>query len=273
MNVAYHLRRLGNEVNLVSSVGCDALGDEALQRVVEAGLDKKFVTRHPDLPTGTVDVSLDSAGQATYRIHHPVAWDGISSKPVEGAPAPVAVVFGSLSLRSGNNRDTLRDWLGTGPRVRLCDLNLRPPFDDVGGLDEFVRGCTLLKVNEHEARALSPSSIAATGAAQYANYLASHYECPAVCVTLGDAGALLSHQGKIHQVPSPPVEVRDTIGAGDAFTAALLDGLLRSGENVDWTALLTRACALGAFVASREGAQPDYDPAQVPGLGMIVISG
>jgi fructokinase len=266
LNVAYHLRRLGNDVRLISSVGRDSLGDEAMQRVRSADIATELIGRHRTLSTGSVEVTLDAAGQASYTIHRPVAWDEVSALPDRNTPRPGALVFGSLALRSLTNRATLREWLRTEPRVRLCDLNLRPPFDDVSALDEFVRGSTLLKVNEDEARKLSPASLASAAPEMHAAYLAESFECISVCVTLGADGALLWHAGRVFQAPSPPVAVRDTIGAGDAFTAALLDGLLRSGERPDWMALLVRACALGAFVASRDGAQPSYEPHEVPGL-------
>ncbi len=264
LNVAYHLRRLGNNVRLVSALGRDAWGDEACERVRAAGLDTSAIGR-VDLPTGAVDVTLDAAGQASYQIRENVAWDAITARPQAGEPAPEALVFGSLALRGKANRECLSLWLEARPRVRLCDLNLRPPFDDVSALDPWVRGSTILKVNEDEARRLSPQDLASAGPEKHALYLSEQYDCATVCVTLGAAGALVWSNGDVVRVPSPSVIVRDTIGAGDAFTAALLDGVLRD-DGRDWEKRLRRACALGAFVASRDGAQPAYDPADVPGF-------
>jgi fructokinase len=266
LNVAYHLCRLGHDARLVSAVGCDPLGDEALERVRAVGMSVELIDRHARLPTGVVDVTLDAAGQATYWINRPVAWDEIAVTPSPSVMRPAALVFGSLALRGEDNRRVLRAWLRTDPRVRLCDLNLRPPFDDVSSLDEFIHGSTILKVNEDEARRLTPVDMGAAGPAEHAAWLAKRYACIGVCVTLGATGALFWEGDRVYQVPSPRVAVRDTIGAGDAFTAALLDGLLRSGSRPDWTTLLMRACALGAFVASRDGAQPTYVPDEVPGL-------
>jgi fructokinase len=271
LNVAYHLRRLGRSPQLVSAVGDDARGAEALALIARAGLGTETISRHPTLPTGTVSVRLDAQGQASYEIHRPVAWDAITATPdamiaasVDGG-RPAAVVFGSLALRGVANREVLRAWLrGTGA-LKICDLNLRPPFDAVAELAEFIHGCALLKVNADEARVLSPADLKAASAERHAAYLAAKYACRTVCVTLGADGALLWREGEIYRAASPPVIVRDTIGAGDAFTAALLDGWLCSGERADWAALLARACALGAFVAGRDGAQPEYTPADVWG--------
>ncbi|ATC64525.1 hypothetical protein CMV30_11490 [Nibricoccus aquaticus] len=267
LNVAYHLGRLGHDAKLISAVGRDALGDEARARVKAAGLDDALIAEHPSLPTGSVTVALDAAGQASYDIHHPVAWDEIAAHPTtSGVSAPAAMVFGSLALRGTANRDRLSEWLALKPAVRLCDLNLRPPYDDVRSLDAWVRGCTVLKVNEDEARTLSPESLRGAATERHAAHLAGHYACEMVCVTLGAKGALVWRKGEVFRAESPRVEVRDTIGAGDAFTAALLDGVLRGGEKADWAAVLRRACALGAFVASKDGAQPEYEPGEVAGL-------
>jgi fructokinase len=267
LNVAYHLGRLGHDAKLISSVGRDVLGDEAREQVKTAGLDDGLIAQHPTLPTGSVTVALDAKGQASYEIHHPVAWDEIAVHPkTAGVKEPAAIVFGSLALRGTANRDRLTEWLALNPEVTLCDLNLRPPFDDVRALDPWVRGCMVLKVNEDEARKLSPESLATRGTEAHAAHLAKHYGCENVCVTLGEKGALLWRKGTVFRAESPRVEVRDTIGAGDAFTAALLDGFLKSDDKADWAKLLRRACALGAFVASKDGAQPKYAPGEVAGL-------
>lgn len=269
LNVAYHLGRLGHDAKLISSVGRDELGDEARAQVKAAGLDDALIAQHPSLPTGSVTATLDAKGQASYEIHHPVAWDEIAVHPkTSGVKSAAAIVFGSLALRGTANRDRLTEWLALNPRVKLCDLNLRPPFDDVRSLDSWVRGCTVLKVNEDEARKLSPESLGDAGTEKHAAHLAGHYACENVCVTLGEKGALLWRKGDVFRAESPRVTVRDTIGAGDAFTAALLDGVLRSDGDgqTDWAKLLRRACALGAFVAGKDGAQPKYAASEVPGL-------
>jgi fructokinase len=245
LNVAYHLRRLGNDVRLISAVGRDRLGDEAVQRVRNVGLEGSLIGRHESLPTGAVEVTLDAAGQATYQIKRPVAWDEISLTPTSAMHRPEAFVFGSLALRGENNRRTLREWLRTDPRVRLCDLNLRPPFADVSPLDEFVSGSTLLKVNDDEARKLSPASLGAAEPAEHAAYLAEKYECISVCVTLGAAGALLWHGGRTFQVPSPAVTVRDTIG---------LDGVAHPSLRVGSVCGQPGWCAADLRARGRSGA-------------------
>ena len=257
LNVAYHLARLGCAPRLVSAVGRDALGDEALAAIARAGLGAESIARHAHVPTGTVNVTLDAAGQASYVIAEPVAWDEISVAPAPGV-RPAALVFGSLALRRPANRAALRARLAAAPGLRVCDLNLRAPHDDLAPLAEFLGQLDVLKLNEAEARRLMPPALAAASVATHAAHLAATLRCATVCITLGADGALLRHGEKTFRASAPAVAVRDTIGAGDAFTAALLDGILRARPQPDWPALLVRAAALGAFVASRDGAQPGY---------------
>ena len=267
LNLAYHLRRLGRSPRLVSAIGPDSLGAETLAAMDRAGLNTRLVSQTKDLNTGTVTVTLDATGQASYRITEPVAWDAITTLPAPEEPAPSALVHGTLALRHPANRNTLRAWIATRPPIRVCDLNLRAPHDNLTEIEEFINGVDLLKVNADEALRLVPPALASDTPARHAEYIAAHYACPLVCITLGAEGALLRHPSGIAHAPSPQVVVRDTIGAGDAFTAALLDGLLAAeGAEPAWSSLLARSCALGAFVAGRDGAQPDYIPADVPGL-------
>ncbi len=267
LNLAYHLRRLGRDPRLVSAVGTDAPGGETLAALTRAGIDNRLVNQTPDLATGTVTVTLDATGQAAYRIALPVAWDAITATPPPGEAPPSALVHGSLALRGAANRAILRTWIATRPGLRVCDLNLRAPHDDLAALEEFFHGVDLLKLNAEEAARLVPPGLVAEDPARQADYIAARHACRLVCITLGAEGALLRHPGGVVRAPAPPVVVQDTIGAGDAFTAALLDGLLSAGTSEPvWPALLERACALGAFVASHHGAQPDYAPGDVPGL-------
>jgi fructokinase len=257
-NVAYHLARNGCAAQLVSSVGRDAAGDEALARAVAAGVTVDPPSRHPGLPTGTATVQLDDAGQARFEIRQPVAWDDIPVDDVLGQPPPAAVVFGTLALRSPANRTALGRILDAFPQAWIvCDLNLRPPFDDLAPLAPFLRRAHLLKLNADEARRLCRRPSIDTDWRGMSAELAARQPGTAVCLTLGGDGAGLRDGSLWCQVEVPPVTVRDTVGAGDAFTAALVAGRLRFPA-ATWPRQLRAACALGAFVASRDGAQPDY---------------
>ncbi len=257
-NVAYHLVRNGCAAQLVSSVGLDDAGDEALARAVTAGVATSALGRHFRLPTGTAAVRLDEAGQARFEIHQPVAWDDIAVDAVLNQPPPAAVVFGTVALRSPVNRGALGRLLDAFPKAWVvCDLNLRPPFDDLALLAPFIRRAHLLKLNADEARRLCRRPQIDTDWRGMAAELSASYPDAAICLTLGGEGAGLRAGSLWCQVEAPSIIVRDTIGAGDAFTAALVAGRLRYPE-LAWSRLLRAACALGGFVASRDGAQPDY---------------
>jgi fructokinase len=258
LNVAYHLAQLGRPAALVSAVGRDALGDAALAAIAERGVDAAAIGRHARLPTGTAVVELDAGGQARFRIEQPVAWDEIDVTPALAGSPPAAIVFGTLALRAPANRTALARLLDAFPAAWVvCDLNLRPPFDKLAPLAPLLARANLLKLNADEARRLCGRGAAADDWRAMAAELAAQFHGAAICITLGADGAALREGEGWHTAAAPRVSVRDTIGAGDAFTAALVAGRLR-GPAPEWPRILRAACALGGFVASHDGAQPPH---------------
>lgn len=259
LNVAYHLAKLGRGSALASAVGRDALGAEALAAVAATGVEARAIARHDSLPTGTAEVQLDARGQATFQIKQPVAWDEIPADETARGPAPDAIVFGTLALRSPANRVALTQLLNAFPQAWVvCDLNLRPPFDDLAPLAPLLGRMALLKLNADEARRLCGRAPDATDWREMSGELSERHRGATICITLGVDGAGLRDSSSWFSAGAPPVAVRDTVGAGDAFTAALVAGRLRNPAAPDWPRILRAACALGGFVASRDGAQPDY---------------
>jgi fructokinase len=259
-NVAYHLHRLGLHAHLVSAVGQDLLGDDLLRRMKDWGLETSGVTRHLGLPTGYVRAQLDAAGSAHYEIATEVAWDQIipgedSTRAVFGAGA---LVFGTLAQRAAVNRASLERLLSVLPAgaLRVLDVNLRAPYDDI----EFVRDCarraSLLKLNSNEAARLNHAQPGEGRDEDHARDLARDCGCAIVCITAGEKGAGILANDTWHEAPAQPVTVRDTVGAGDAFTAGLLAGLLHHHESP--ADALARACRMGEFVAAHDGATPGY---------------
>ncbi len=257
-NVAYHLHHLGRRVLVVSAVGRDVLGDELLRRLRGWGLGLDGITRHPDRPTGYVRAQLNPHGEAQYEIGTEVAWDriGLPDEVLRAAAATPAVIFGSLAQRSPPNLLELDRLLALVPDAawRVFDVNLRPPHDDLERARALARRATVLKLNAGEA-----ARLAGTGGTEEARAraLADQTRCPLVCVTAGARGAGLLRAGRWHWESGRPVQVGDTVGAGDAFLAALVSGLL-AGPRTDGE-ILARACRLGEWVASRRGATPAYD--------------
>ncbi len=263
LNVAYHLSRLGAEPRMISAVGTDALGDEMLSYLGSRGLNTEFIERNRRLPTGIVTVSVSAGGQPSYTIEEGVAWDDIAGTGAWRAaiPGSAAIVFGSLAARTAANRGALDELLATPGLLRVMDVNLRAPFDEPGLVLSLARRADWIKLNEHELKVLSGR---AAGAGDWPGSLlpsiealAAATDCRRICVTGGERGAVLWNDGKLVSAAAPEITVRDTIGAGDAFTAALVHGLLTAPG--DDAAILERACALGALVASLPGGQPDYD--------------
>lgn len=257
LNVAYHLVRNGCMAQLVSAVGNDELGDEALARAATTGVAVGTVGRHLSLSTGSATVHREGTGQTRFEISLPAAWDDIPVSTVLDQQQQPAIVFGTLALRSPANRTTLSRLLDAFPHSWIvCDLNLRLPFDDLTPLTHLLRRCHLLKFNADEARRFCPRPIDADWREISAD-LATRHPGATICLTLGGEGAALREGSLWCTVDAPPIVVRDTIGAGDAFMAALIAGHLRFPE-FGWPRVLRAACQLGSFVASHDGSQPDY---------------
>lgn len=260
-NVAYHLKQLGAEPMLVSAVGRDLLGEELLRRLSHWKMNTTLVAQHADLPTGYVRATLGASGDARYEITPDVAWDQIpmSLETAEAAQGARALVFGSLAQRWPANRAVLRQLLNRLPADAwsVFDVNLRAPHDDLGLVRALAPHATLLKLNAEEAARLCGDAAPACGREEtHARALARETSCPMVCITAAERGAGLLHDGVWHWEPGRPVEVADTVGAGDAFLAALLVNLRERG--LDPAESLARACRTGEWVASQRGATPAY---------------
>ncbi len=265
MNAAYHLAKQGLRARPITAVGRDFLGDEALRRMQGWDVDLGGVAR-VNRPTGTVRAVLDAAGVASYEIATHVAWDRI---PVSHATrrhesAPAAIVHGTLALRETPNRRALRALFAAWPdALRVVDLNFRAPYDTEAVTKFVLQTAQLVKLNEDElvqlvgGRTSQPEQIE-----RAARKLAARHGIERICVTAGARGAGLLWEGEWYWEKARPVPVRDTVGAGDAFLGGLLGAVL---QGIAPRAALTRACRIGEFVATRDGATPDYEPADIAG--------
>jgi len=273
-NVAYHLKQLGHNPLMLSSLGNDWLGAQTLKRIRAQGLSAQLIHVDDELPTGTVDATLDSSGNATYEFADPAAWDRLPDTNAvhEAAAQSIAFVFGSLALRHEANRAVLQKLLAQKHGLRVFDVNLRQPYDNTALVLELARQTDVLKLNANELLSLTDHASVEDADANEALIRAKiitleHLTgCRNICVTRGAHGALWLYHGHIFAATTPPITVRDTIGAGDAFTAALVSGLLSSAQLAEPQTLLHHACALGAYVASQDGAQPKYDAQKILGI-------
>lgn len=262
-NVAYHLNQHDSEVKLISAVGRDKLGDELLRRIKSWGLATDAIAVHTGLPTGYVLATLDANGDATYEIMPSVAWDQITTEQdaLRAAMHADGIIFGSLAQRSSFNQSALDRLLATLPEKawRIFDVNLRPPFDDLARVRELAAQSTLLKCNAAEAARIALDDRESPGAEEtHARTLARQTGCEIICVTAGERGAGLLHHDTWYWEAAHPVKVVDTIGAGDAFLAALSATLVTGKLPIP--ECLAQACRLGEWVASHVGGTPPYPP-------------
>lgn len=261
-NFAFHARALGAEVSLISRVGNDDLGREIQRRCGVADLASDTLQVDPVLATGTVSVELSADGQPHYTIHEQVAWDALAAD--DAALAAVvkadAICFGSLALRSSVSRESIGVLLeeAAPAALRIFDINLRQSFYSREVLEKSLRLANVLKLNDAELPVLAEMfGLKGDDRAQLAT-LVERWELRAVALTRGARGALLLGSGGFSEHPGKaPPSVRDTIGAGDAFTAALALGLL-----AQWPlgVINDRANAVAAYVCSQSGATPELPP-------------
>jgi len=269
-NVASHLHALGEEVAFVSRVGDDVLGEEALRRLRARGLDAELMQVDGARPTGFVRVDLDAPDDPGYEIVAPAAWDAIAStdRLEQRAEQAAALVFGSLAQRADPSRSTIQALCRTDA-MGVFDVNLRPPHDDRAIVEHSLHAADVAKLNDEELDRMRSWFDLPDGPDAAMAGLAATFDCRAVCVTGGDEGARLWMKGHTWHHPGHPVTVADAVGAGDAFLAAFLSGLLRERTG---TRLLDRANRLGAYVAARPGAFPAYAVDDLDDISTLPLS-
>ena len=259
LNVAYHLKKLGVRAWPMSGVGNDLLGEELKSQIEEWGLPSDLICSVADRETGRSLVTV-LEGEPNFEVLKDVAWDYIDvpeNWPVECQPAE-ALVFGSLAQRSARNRAVLDAMFVAMPNaLKVLDVNLRDAFEDYEQIWALARSADLVKLNDEEMQALMQTTATRANAEDCARSFQREAGCETVCMTMGAQGAGLLRCDEWHWVDAVPVKVRDTVGAGDSFLAGLIYGLLITQE--DATATLRRSAALASFVASSDGATPDYD--------------
>lgn len=265
-NFAYHAKCLGAEGFVVSAVGNDELGREILDRLDALGLNRQFVAVDEAHPTGTVSVELDGAGKPRYVIHENVAWDSIPAMPglMELAQKADAVCFGSLAQRAAGSRKTIRDFLGATQEgcLRILDINLRQRFYDAKTVIRSLELANVLKLNDEELPVLTRLLKISGGEDDVMDALRDRYDLRVIALTKGAHGSVLIGPDGRSVHAGVAAKVVDTVGAGDAFTAALAVGLLRG---LDLDDINDHANHVAAYVCSRPGATPEM-PARLTRL-------
>lgn len=260
-NFAYMTSLLGDHGIVASRVGSDALGRNAGRRLERIGLRSRFLQVDTKHPTSTAKVDVDPMGQATFEFTPDSAWDFFewTSEWQKLAASSDAVCFGTLAQRSPQSRATIRSFLqevGRGT-TRIFDVNLRAPFYSAEMLDDSLKLADVVKLNEDELQiAVKLLGSEFNGEERSARWLRDKYGLRLVCITRGGKGSLLVSSTEVHQHSGVRVVVADTVGSGDAFTAALIYHYLRRASLATMNEAANR---MGAWVASQTGATPPRD--------------
>ncbi|HYH00857.1 MAG TPA: carbohydrate kinase [Terriglobales bacterium] len=257
-NFAYIAGLLGASGVVVSRVGGDELGAASQQMLRRTLIDVSTLQVDPELPTGTTEVSVSDEGVASYRIVEGVAWDHLTWTPelCTLAARADAVCFGTLAQRSEESRKTILRFLDeTRPDcLRVFDANLRAPFYGRDVMIDSLQRATVVKLNHEEVGyALECSSLRATNDVEAADALKNRWGAEAVCITRGPRGSVIATANGTAVHAGIPIRVVDTIGAGDAFTAAMTMQML-AGASLERVS--EAANGIASWIVSRPGAMP-----------------
>ena len=261
-NFAYHVSQFGLPSCVVSAIGDDALGKEIIDNFTSKGLDQ-LIAEVP-YPTGTVQVEIDQTGIPLYDIKENVAWDNIPYTEHLDALAKrtKAVCFGSLAQRNVVSRETINHFLDTMPKdddsLIVFDVNLRQGFYNKEILCKSMQNCNILKINDEELITVSRMfGYPGIDLQDKCWILLGKYNLKMLILTCGINGSYVFTPGNVSFQPTPKVEVADTVGAGDSFTAAFIASILK-GKSV--TEAHTIAVKTSAFVCTQKGAMPILPP-------------
>ncbi|MBS1853080.1 MAG: carbohydrate kinase [Acidobacteria bacterium] len=271
-NFAYISSLLGNAGAVASRVGDDVLGEEIRLRFLHSGFDTLFLQEDPLHPTGTVKVIVRAAGQPQFEITQAVAWDYLewNSAWRDLAGRTDAVCFGSLAQRSPQSRETIRKFLAATPRgaLRIFDVNLRQSYYSAEVLRESIRAVQMVKLNEDELpRVLELLGLPRGDERSSAQILRRQCNLQLVCVTRGERGSLLVGADALDEHPGFSVQVADTVGAGDAFTAGLVHSFLRGAALSVVNEVANR---MGAWVSTQAGGMPAPEATQLEAVHKLL---
>ncbi|WP_413724807.1 PfkB family carbohydrate kinase [Sodalis sp. RH16] len=259
LNVAYHLNKLGCKTIPVSSVGSDQLGDHSLRVIKnEWGCDISEIEVLKDVNTGIVNVNINTEGDATYVIHSPAAWDYINVKPSAKNLECEAFIYGSVALRSTYNQKSFENFLKIYQGFKCFDVNLREGQNDIAVVCKFMQSADFIKLNEDELSKIATFLGLKSGSTE--GLILSLIEATGnkiICTTRGNKYPVLYWKGNLYRGKVVSVNVNNTIGAGDAFFSSMIHSLISS--DFEPVLALYKASELGSWVATKKGAQPEYD--------------
>lgn len=258
-NFAYHVSQYGFDGCVVSAVGDDKLGNEILESFNNRRLN--YLIQRVPYPTGTVQIELDEAGIPCYEIKENVAWDNIpfTDDLEKLAKKTRAVCFGSLAQRNTVSRETINRFLDVmsdaAGQYRVFDVNLRQGFYDKEILCNSMKRCNILKINDEELVAVSRMfEYPGIDLEDKCRALLSEYGLEILILTCGVNGSYVFTRENVSFVNTPKIEVADTVGAGDSFTATFISAILK-GKSIREAHEL--AVEVSAYVCTQNGAMPE----------------
>lgn len=244
------------KVTMLSAVGSDELGSEAIKSLKQRNVDVAEVQSCP-FATGTVTVTLDESRQASYEFAENCAWDNItwSESWYELAVKTDAVCFGSLAQRSKISRHAIQTFVGSvsARALKVFDINLRADFYTVETIRQSLELANVLKLNEEELPIIAKMLAIKGNTNSLLKNIQQQFQLNSIALTQGSKGAMLIHHEQQVEVPIVPTNVVDTVGAGDSFTAALILGLLQQKPLIETAKFATK---VSSYVCSQRGATP-----------------
>jgi fructokinase len=264
-NFSYHLTRLGHQASFISAVGNDERGRRILERVVQSGISADFISESAEHPTGWADVERDSNGEPHFVIHRPAAYDvpHLDDASLHSLVQDAGCIyFGTLQQMSTTARELTSRLIAAAPTARrFYDPNLRKDSFTAELVCDLLSKATIVKLSEHEAHTIAAmyNERVAT-LEEFAHRFAQRFAWEAVAITRGENGCAVLLKEEYVEAAPPPVTAVDPVGAGDAFSAAFLHGIVSGWPSARIAEFANRVAAL---IVSRKGAVPEWSLAEL----------
>jgi fructokinase len=262
LNVSLRAQSLGNQSRVISAIGSDDQGTALLNEMKAHKASLQHIQVSENYDTSEVLVQLDKKGLASYEIKMPCAWDDIRLRldDIKAARESNAFIYGSLIAREQTSRDTLFKLLDVAPH-KVFDVNLRPPHYSIEGLIKLMNRADMVKFNDDEITEICADMGCRVESLEgFMKFITKNTNASIVCVTRGDKGGVLYTHDTFYYNKGYKIKVADTVGAGDSFLATIVSKLL-NGESPQKA--LDYACAIGALVASKSGANPEISSDEI----------
>ncbi len=258
-NFVYHISHMDIDGYLISAVGNDNNGREIIEALKKREIETRYVQILDGYPTGTVSVALDREGSPSYTIHEGVAWDhiGVNDDILKLVKTADAICFGTLAQRCSRSGNSIERLLSVSADrcLKVYDINLRQQYYSKDTIETSLTYADVLKMNEDELKVLGEMEQISGDDTDIMKTLMSKYKLTLIALTRGAQSSTLLGHDQFSTIPSPKIQVADTVGAGDSFTAALVAGLLKGMEIND---VHKKAVDTAAWVCTQNGAMPGY---------------